>query len=156
MQNPKNEAPTNQSTGTPTAQAEGNNTQNQTAQQSADEKRFTQADVDKIVGERLNREREKLEAERKRETMKQNARAAWLKAGYDPETFDGLELDEEGRIGIDKAVDLFGKLHTTTTTEKKTANPETDKLPRFTTSPVNLTASETPDRLREAFKAPHH
>lgn len=125
MQNPKNEAPTNQSTGTPTAQAEGNNTQNQTAQQTADEKRFTQADVDKIVGERLNREREKLEAERKRETMKQNARAAWLKAIFAAKFVDTVEY----RLTCDTSVQE-GKTYYTnvgftfTAVTSPTGNPE--------------------------------
>lgn len=126
----------------------------QLGNQQQPEKSFSQADVDRIVGERLQREREKYEADARRAATVANARGAWVSAGMDPADFDGLEMDENGRIHIDKAIAHLSSLRskigdlTKAREERKREN-----LPRFGGSVHGYKGPET-DPLADVFKAP--
>lgn len=137
MQNPKNEAP-----------AAEVGTQNQNP--APEQRTFTQADVDRIVGERLTREREKYEAETRKRAAVVNSRETWQKAGYSSESFDKLEMDEDGRIHIDRVLEFAGSLQKQIDA-LKAEKAERQKMPNFGGS---VKGGAKIDRLAEAFKAP--
>lgn len=129
-----------------------NEVNTQTQNPAQEQRTFTQADVDRIVGERLTREREKYEADaRKREALA-TSRESWTNAGYPAEAFDRLELDENGRVHLDKVLEFAGSLQAQIDTLKKAQTEQINK-PRFGGS-VKGNLPQI-DRLAEAFKAPH-
>lgn len=125
------------------------NTQNQNP--APEQRTFTQADVDRIVSERLTREREKYEADARKREMVAQSREAWRKAGYSQNDFDGLELDDNGRVSIEKVLNFAGTLQNTIN-ELKKAQAEREKLPHFGGSMKG--ESFTHDPLADVFKAP--
>lgn len=146
MQNQKNEAPKVE-----------NNAQQQNP--APEQRTFTQADVDRIVGERLTREREKYEAEARKREVVVNSREQWNKAGYAADAFEKLELDENGRVHIDKVLEFAGSLQKQINDLKAAhTDPEEEQDPKPMFTPgysIRGKGAPAVDKLRETFKAPH-
>lgn len=107
------------------------------------EKTFSQAEVDRIVTDRLNRERAKLAAEARKKAFGDE----WNKRGYDAQLLESLEADESGRVDAAKIFTVLDQLHPST--PNKPATPESKPKPRFT-APIGNPGSN-PDSIAEAF-----
>ena len=107
------------------------------------EKTFSQAEVDRIVTDRLNRERAKLAAEARKKAFSDE----WNKRGYDAQLLESLEADESGRVDAAKIFTVLDQLHPTT--PDKPVPPESKPKPRFAAHIGNPDSS--PDSIAEAF-----
>lgn len=107
------------------------------------EKTFSQTEVDKIVSDRLNRERAKLAAEARKKAFGDE----WTRRGYDTQLMESLEADENGRVDAAKIFTVLDQLHPSK--PDTGAKPE-DKKPRFT-APIGSAGGDTFDGVRAAF-----
>lgn len=107
------------------------------------EKTFTQEQVNQIVTDRLNREREKLAAEARKKAFGDE----WSRRGYDKELLESLEADESGRVDAAKIFTVLDQLHPV---KPESKNEKPDTRPRFA-APVKSAADDADSALREAF-----
>lgn len=133
---------------------EGTNPTNPTTNPTpTDEARFTQGDVDRIVAERLTRERAKLETQFAQRAMVVSAKDKWTRAGHDAAAFDALEMGEDGKVSIDKVLSFADSMNNRIKAlEKAEADRKAARMPFFGGSCKS--GGVQIDRLAEAFKAP--
>lgn len=107
------------------------------------EKTFTQEEVNRIVTDRLTREREKLAAESRKKAFSDE----WTKRGYDSQLLESLEADESGRVDAAKIFAVLDQLHPKK--ENDPAPADSRPKPRFAAHISNPDSG--PDSIAEAF-----
>lgn len=121
----------------------------------ADERMFSQEEVDQIISERLKRERTKYQqeaAQRAAELDKRErlltAKVDWQKRGLPVELLDSIDLSKDG--ALEAAEIAVAGIRKSTDEDIKTAS-----FPMFTKGMGGIAPAEKVDNIRSAFGLDH-